>query len=450
MHKVCFVINVFNEWDMTKKRCEQIRDVYPDADIITIADGTKDADFGKWAAENKVSHMESKPLKKVNGGAWLKRWMSFAIFSSDAYIFLKIDPDTTVNRQLSFIPVADYFGCTGNEGATKFKSWKIQGGCYGITRLAIQQIIDSSRLDDPAYRSSSYISRRLKGQYCESLIFDDVAKKCRLSFFEHPEIYACVKPGNFEESDFAIIHPENWREVKTYEKPQVVARQDNEDHSAPSPAILAGLRGKNKASCAQRQSGPMPKVFGIGLSKTGTRSLNEALNILGIPSVHYPWKPRRAIQEYQGGTDIPFACQFDWFDRKYPGSKFIYTTRDLDDWLKSMEYHFNKRVVIEKKENPALRENLQKWRMKTYGTVDFDPERLKQVNLSHFNAIADYFKDRENDIIILDVCAGEGWEKLCEFLDKPIPDQPFPHANKTNWPKPKAKPKTKKKKEEVV
>ncbi|MCZ6834530.1 MAG: hypothetical protein O7G85_02035, partial [Planctomycetota bacterium] len=30
------------------------------------------------------------------------------------------------------------------------------------------------------------------------------------------------------------------------------------------------------------------KVFGIGLSRTGTRSLNEALTILGIPSCHWP------------------------------------------------------------------------------------------------------------------------------------------------------------------
>ena len=24
---------------------------------------------------------------------------------------------------------------------------------------------------------------------------------------------------------------------------------------------------------------------------------------------------------------------------------------------------------------------------------------------------------------------GEGWERLCEFLDKPVPETPFPHLN---------------------
>lgn len=27
---------------------------------------------------------------------------------------------------------------------------------------------------------------------------------------------------------------------------------------------------------------------------------------------------------------------------------------------------------------------------------------------------------------------GDGWEPLCEFLDKPVPDVPFPYANTKN------------------
>ena len=30
------------------------------------------------------------------------------------------------------------------------------------------------------------------------------------------------------------------------------------------------------------------KVFGLGLSRTGTTSLGRALNILGIKTIHYP------------------------------------------------------------------------------------------------------------------------------------------------------------------
>ena len=30
---------------------------------------------------------------------------------------------------------------------------------------------------------------------------------------------------------------------------------------------------------------------------------------------------------------------------------------------------------------------------------------------------------------LLEWSIDEGWEPLCGFLDKPVPDEPFPHAN---------------------
>ena len=34
-----------------------------------------------------------------------------------------------------------------------------------------------------------------------------------------------------------------------------------------------------------------------------------------------------------------------------------------------------------------------------------------------------------DDLFVLDVRGGEGWEKLCPFLGLNVPDVPFPHAN---------------------
>ncbi|KAM0366855.1 hypothetical protein ACHAPK_008335, partial [Fusarium culmorum] len=31
---------------------------------------------------------------------------------------------------------------------------------------------------------------------------------------------------------------------------------------------------------------------------------------------------------------------------------------------------------------------------------------------------------------LLEWTVQDGWEPLCKFLDKPIPDEPFPHVNK--------------------
>lgn len=33
---------------------------------------------------------------------------------------------------------------------------------------------------------------------------------------------------------------------------------------------------------------------------------------------------------------------------------------------------------------------------------------------------------------LLEWTVQDGWEPLCKFLDKPIPDEPFPHVNKAS------------------
>lgn len=34
---------------------------------------------------------------------------------------------------------------------------------------------------------------------------------------------------------------------------------------------------------------------------------------------------------------------------------------------------------------------------------------------------------------LLEYKLSDGWEPLCEFLGKPVPDQPFPHLNEKKW-----------------
>jgi 3'(2'), 5'-bisphosphate nucleotidase len=66
-----------------------------------------------------------------------------------------------------------------------------------------------------------------------------------------------------------------------------------------------------------------------------------------------------------------------------------------------------------------------------YGCTVFDDAHFRQGYAKFVGEVATYFRDRPNDLLIIDVTAGEGWEKLCPFLGKPIPDLPFPKANVT-------------------
>ena len=51
------------------------------------------------------------------------------------------------------------------------------------------------------------------------------------------------------------------------------------------------------------------KIFGIGLSKTGTSSLSEALEILGYSTVHFP-STLSEIAYYDAATDSTVARRF--------------------------------------------------------------------------------------------------------------------------------------------
>jgi len=45
----------------------------------------------------------------------------------------------------------------------------------------------------------------------------------------------------------------------------------------------------------------------------------------------------------------------------------------------------------------------------------------------HVAEVKDYFKDRPEDLLIIDVCSGEGFAQLAPFLGAAIPAEPFPH-----------------------
>jgi len=184
------------------------------------------------------------------------------------------------------------------------------------------------------------------------------------------------------------------------------------------------------------------KIFCIGLNKTGTSSLHEAFKILGFRSVHYDCNEGKikdiisdnhknknnllsGIEHYNAYSDWNHPSinhLYKEFDKQYPNSKFILNTRNLEDWLISREKHVKKK--------PNLKELQKKYPSSAWFNIDKKAWKKEWIELH--KEIKDYFKDRPNDFLIIDVPKGEGWEKLCPFLEVPFPDQPFPHCNKSN------------------
>jgi hypothetical protein len=177
------------------------------------------------------------------------------------------------------------------------------------------------------------------------------------------------------------------------------------------------------------------KIFGIGLNKTGTRSLAVALRHLGYRTLHKGDARSRELVERAHREDQPLlrylGSRFDAYldvsplvrlfpiaDRQYPGSKFILTTRPMEAWLDSRERH-----VLANVERAARGEYDGPW-------ISVDREAWRQERLAHDDAVRTYFADRPTDLLVMDIPAGDGWEKLAPFLGKPLPSHPFPWENR--------------------
>jgi hypothetical protein len=175
-------------------------------------------------------------------------------------------------------------------------------------------------------------------------------------------------------------------------------------------------------------------IFNIGLNKSGTTSLANALTLLGIPTLHYEYngteihqiitknkkKQRRLLNtlDYKYRAFLDFAGQLYYQDlyMQYPKSKFILTTRPFKDWLTSY-------IAMTEIASPELLSTPQ-LQKKTYTNAIY-------MYYDKTEEIRNFFKDKPNQFIELKICEGDGWKELCNFLNMPIPDVDFPWSNKT-------------------
>lgn len=178
-----------------------------------------------------------------------------------------------------------------------------------------------------------------------------------------------------------------------------------------------------------------PKIFGIGLSKTGTSALGMALTILGekakhLPKFMYTEDGQFAIlpeelEAHTALTDTPVARGYKDLDKQFPGSKFILTIRDSESWLRSCKFHFLPNKPF------CNSSDFQRMRTELYGALSYDEQLFTEAYERHLHDVQSYFEGRENDLLVMNIVGGDDWETLCPFLQKDIPDVPFPHTHKT-------------------
>ncbi|MGH8883603.1 MAG: sulfotransferase family protein [Egibacteraceae bacterium] len=202
-------------------------------------------------------------------------------------------------------------------------------------------------------------------------------------------------------------------------------------------------------ACNPASLGPSPKsfkVFGLGLSRTGTRSLTEALHVLGFDTVHYPTDRATLdtlvrgdarfplLEHYDGITDITVSPYYEDLDRAWPGSKFVLTVRDEDSWLRSCHSHWTNSWAWKQEgkgeEHRVYMETQRFLEAAVYASYEFHEDRFRRAYRRHIDNVTRYFAGRDDDLLVLDIAAGDGYERLAPFLGVPMPDQLFPHSGR--------------------
>lgn len=170
----------------------------------------------------------------------------------------------------------------------------------------------------------------------------------------------------------------------------------------------------------------MVKVFGVGLSKTGTVSLTAALKRLGYRAKHYPplFQVIELSKEFDALTDTPVIVFMEALDRLWPDARFVLTVREEESWIDSLRRHYAKKPV----------ERIMKWKLWNrrcvYGMNGFTEAHFRQVRAAHEARVKALFEGRRDKLLTLDVCGGEGYGTLCPFLGQRVLDEPFPHKNR--------------------
>ena len=149
-------------------------------------------------------------------------------------------------------------------------------------------------------------------------------------------------------------------------------------------------------------------------------------------------------EKYEAFQDLPFSAAgtFKVVDKAFPRSKFILTIRD------SPEQWYNSYLRFQSKQMAGGRvptyEDIEKFNyirtgytthlLKLNGTTKNDPfnkETLIETYNRHNADIVEYFADRPDDLLVLNVAEPGAMQKLAAFLGEDTTRSEFPWKNKT-------------------
>jgi Sulfotransferase domain len=201
------------------------------------------------------------------------------------------------------------------------------------------------------------------------------------------------------------------------------------------------------------------EVIGAGMPRTGTMSQKLALERLGFSPCHHmievfahPWQWRlwdavgdgklgdwdEIFGGYRATTDAPGCFFWQELADRYPNAKLILSLRDPDRWYESMMATImtpsHQQNMTASGVGPVIRK-LSSRMFAAGGPPTAAPGEGRFPDKAHM--LAGY--EAHNAAVIAAIPperllvyrVSDGWEPLCRFLGKPVPDEAFPRVNST-------------------
>ncbi|GGD50798.1 sulfotransferase family protein [Lacimicrobium alkaliphilum] len=191
------------------------------------------------------------------------------------------------------------------------------------------------------------------------------------------------------------------------------------------------------------------RIIGAGVGRTGTYSLKLAINELGLGPCHHMeevlhnmdlqvplWKDAlrgeadwsAIYANYNSAVDWPTAGYFRELYDAYPDARFILSHREPESWASS----FGSTIYTLLGTRGDATKEMRDWLDMCSGVIEktgfpsgLEHQQLKDAFIAHNEAVKATIPARQ--LLVFEV--KEGWQPLCNFLELPAPDKPFPRTN---------------------
>ena len=191
------------------------------------------------------------------------------------------------------------------------------------------------------------------------------------------------------------------------------------------------------------ESGISRRVFCIGMNKTGTSTIKHCFRVLQLTpiaspttyspevlkSIHHFYDRKnygdmlKLAERYKSFEDRPWNMwsMYRHLHERFPDSLFILTVRDAESWWRSTE----RWITITKPEVLS--------RYQLHLRVQQPSKESMTESYHRYNAEVEAYFAGTGQLLTMNIENGDGWAPLCNFLQVPEPQVPFPHANRQTY-----------------